>query len=235
MADTNPATNGTQANAGATANTTQATAAETSYNFSDSTRWSGLASYELIKEGMRADARTRETADKYTNDGVECIGNVDIYLQHPLLYALAAQNADIGKTIVNGVVHLTGFKLESTFITADNLMDNAKIVPLLNGDTMTLVNTNCSGTVTIACTRTAAGIAGGDIIAVADFLRKQGDNYGGFLTVEWYLNGKKRKLVFSHAVVKRCQPIVLAGNDIPDHTVQFSYARMIDGDSPVAQ
>lgn len=153
-------------------------------------------------------------------DGVECVGNIAITLAHPLLAKIAT----------SGRVYLTGFKLESTFVTTDQQIDNAKIVPLLNGDTMTLVNSCTAGKITFNCTRTAAGVKGGDIVSIADYLRKQGDNYGGELCISWYLNGTVRSVKLQHAVVARVQKLNLAGNDLPDHQVIFTFARDIDAD-----
>lgn len=162
--------------------------------------------------------------------GVQCVGQVSFLFQHDLLDALANANSDLSG--IKGGVYLTGFKLESVLLRTEGQIDNAKLIPLLNGDTMTLTNANKSGTISVACTRTAAGIAGGDLVAIADFIRTQGDSTGGTLTVSWYMNGESKKIIFQNVCVKRCPPLQLAGNDLPDYDVQLTYSTYNDGDFP---
>lgn len=181
---------------------------------------------------LRADGARTDSSDAMQTHGVECVGNVTFFLQHPVLDALA--QADPEKYgAVKGGVYLTGFKLESTSVRTESQLDNAKLIPMLNGDTMTLTNANKSGTLTFACTRTAAGITGGDIVAICDFIRTNGDNSGGTLTISWYLNSKQRAIVFDSVCVKRCPPLLLAGNDLPDYDTQLTYATFRDSDFPV--
>lgn len=181
----------------------------------------------LIPQGKRADDPTQAQ-----NHGVECVGRVSFLFEHPLLDALAdADKTNYGAC--KGGVYLTGFKLESVLVSTDQQIQNAKLIPMLNGDSMTLTNTHKAGILTIACTRSSAGIAGGDIIAVADFIRTQGDSYGGTLTVSWTRNGKPKKIKFLKVCVVQCPPFKYAGNDLPDMDVKLSYATYDDGDYPV--
>lgn len=163
--------------------------------------------------------------------GVECVGNVSFLYEHSLLAQLADEDPKYAG-VKNGV-YLTGFKLESTLLRTEGAIDNAKLIPLLNGDTMTLTNACKAGTMSLAATRTAAGIAGGDLIAICDFIRTQGDNTGGTLTITWFLNGRTRSLRFMNVTVKRCPPLLLAGNDLPDYDVQLTYATYHDNDYPI--
>lgn len=179
----------------------------------------------LIPQGKRADDPTQEK-----NHGVECVGRISFLFKHPLLDALA--DANEAYKAVKGGVYLTGFKLESVLVSTDQQIQNAKLIPMLNGDSMTLTNTHKAGVLTIACTRTSAGIKGGDIIAVADFIRTQGDSYGGSLEVSWTRNGQDKKIEFKKVCIVQCPPFKYAGNDLPDMDVKLSYADYDDGDYP---
>lgn len=191
---------------------------------------------DLIKYGDRADGGGAE------NHGVQCVGRVSFLFTHPLLKTLRTavsapdQLTQVGlnwnKITANGSVYLTGFKLESTLLNAQPMIDNAKVIPMLNGDTMTLTNTNKSGTITFAATRSAAGIGGGDLIAVCDFIRSQGDSNGGELLVSWEMNGETKWIKFKKVCVQKCPPLMLAGNDLPDMSVVLTYATYEDKDDP---
>ena len=131
----------------------------------------------------------------------------------------------------SGSVYLTGFKLESVVVSAEQQIDNAKVVPLVNGDSITLTNLCKSGTLTLTASRTAAGLAGGDAVSVFDFVRSQGDD-GGTLVISWRMNGKDHKIIFSGVCVQRCPPLSLAGNDVPEYPITLTYSNYSDSDSP---
>lgn len=177
--------------------------------------------------------------DEYRTDGsgqpaihgVECVGRVSFLFKHPLLSALATQNSSEYDGLQNGV-YLTGFKLEDTLIRTDSMIQNAKLIPLLNGDTMTLTNSNKSGVMTIACTRTAAGVKGGDLVAIADFIRSQGDSSGGTLEVSWTRNNADKKITFKAVCVQDVTPMQYAGNDLPSYGIKLTYASYSDADYP---
>lgn len=179
---------------------------------------------ELIPDGYRTDGSDQEAVH-----GVECVGRVSFLFTHPILEALAKKTGYDG---LAGGVYLTGFKLEDVAIRTAGMMANAKLIPMLNGDTMTLTNSNKSGTLTIACTRTAAGIKGGDLVAIADFVRSQGDSSGGSLEVSWTRNGEQKKITFKKVCVQDCPPLQYAGNDLPSYDVKLTYATYSDDDYP---
>lgn len=164
--------------------------------------------------------------------GVQSVGQLTISLYHPYLKALYNKDTTAYKGLSAGSIDLTGFKLEDTVISTDTQLDNAKLVPMLNGDTMTLTNANKSGTITFAATRTSAGVAGGDIVAIADFIRSQGDSVGGELTIKWYMNGQLKEMKFYKVCVKKCPPLMYAGNDLPSYGVSFTFATYSDADFP---
>ena len=179
---------------------------------------------ELIPDGYRTDGSNQEAVH-----GVECVGRISFLFKHPILEALSLKTGYEG---LNGGVYLTGFKLEDVAIRTAGMLANAKLIPMLNGDTMTLTNSNKSGTMSIACTRTAAGIKGGDLVAIADFIRSQGDSSGGSLEVAWTRNGEPKKIVFQKVCVQDCPPLQYAGNDLPSYDVKLTYATYSDADYP---
>lgn len=181
---------------------------------------------ELISDGYRTDGSGKEAVH-----GVECVGRISFLLEHPILEALALKDESKYGALKGGV-YLTGFKLEDVAIRTSGMIANAKLIPMLNGDTMTLTNSNKSGIMSIACTRTAAGIPGGDLVAVADFIRSQGDSSGGKLTVSWTRNGEPKKIVFKKVCVQDCPPLEYAGNDLPSYDVKLTYATYNDKDYP---
>lgn len=186
---------------------------------------------ELKQDEKRSDLSGEGASGVDAVHGVECVGRVSFLYKHPLLEALAEKDPTNYGSLKSGV-YLTGFKLEEVFIRTQGMIKNAKLIPLLNGDTMTLTNTNKSGTLTIACTRTAAGITGGDLVSIADFIRSQGDSSGGSLQVSWTRNGKPKRLDFKTVCVEECPPLQLAGNDLPSYGVMLTYASYHDADYP---
>lgn len=198
--------------------------ADTNNNITEEEKTKAKAA--LIADGNRTDGSGVAMVH-----GVESVGRIQFLLKHPMLNTLATANSDAYGAIKDGVA-LTGFKLDDVTIKTETLIDNAKLVPMLNGDTMTLTNSNKSGTISIACTRTAAGIAGGDLVAIADFIRSQGDCTGGTLVVSWLRNGAQKKIEFKSVCVKKCAPLQYAGNDLPSYDVQLTYATYADGDYP---
>lgn len=168
---------------------------------------------------------------------IQNVGNFTVKYTSSVLSAFAGNakykgisSASIGTTSA-GSVFLTGFKLESMIVSADQQIDNAKLVPLVNGDSITLTNLCKAGTLSFNAARTAAGIAGGDCVAVFDFVRSQGDD-GGILEISWRMNGKTRKIIFSGVCVQRVPPLAIAGNDVADYNVTLTYASYSDSDSP---
>lgn len=149
------------------------------------------------------------------NHGVQSVGTNDlsIVLSHPVL-AAAGYPAELS---------LTGFKLEGQFLSSAQLMDNSKVVPLLSGDSITITNTNRSGTITFNSTRAAGTIEKGDVVSIANKLQELGDNEGGTMVVTFGFNGAVFKVTFYAVTVKTAPPLLLAGNDVPDYGVSFNY------------
>ena len=157
---------------------------------------------------------------------VQTVGNFNAAFSHPLVLAGAA-------------VNLKGFKLEDVFIHTDQLMDNSKMIPLVDGGTVTITNSVLAGRLTINALRVgnpqSGGFSGqnftdlsGDFILIANFLQALGDNVGGTLTLSWGvgISGSQstEKISFSTATVARCPPVIIAGNDLPVNPIVLNYA-----------
>lgn len=143
-------------------------------------------------------------------NSVQSVGDFTAVLQHPNVLGGAA-------------IPLTGFKLEGTMIDGSQLLDNSKIIALVNGDTVTLTNTVKAGTITWTCIPSTFDEAGGDIVAISQLLQTVGDNVGGTLRVSFGLNGATFAITFTGVTMKRVPPLKLAGNDIPDYAVEWNY------------
>lgn len=126
---------------------------------------------------------------------------------------------------VNGGSPVTfqGFKLQSQFLDAENVVDNSVIIPILGGGSIQLTNNNLSGTITFVCTRVSDKVTDGDIVTIAQAQVRTADSVGATIDISFPFNGVIFKLSFYKCTVKRVPPIKLAGNDAPDYSVQFNY------------
>lgn len=168
------------------------------------------------------------------NQTIQAVGNFSAKYSSPVLATLVTQDSSYtGITAANGVgsIYLTGFKLESMIVQASQQIDNSKVVPLVNGDSITLTNICKAGTLSFNASRTSAGINGGDCVAIFDYVRSQGD-VGGTLELSWLMNGSTHKMIFTGVCIKNIPPLALAGNDVPDYNVQLTYSSYTDSDSP---
>jgi hypothetical protein len=157
---------------------------------------------------------------------VQTVGNFNAAFSHPLVLAGAA-------------INLKGFKLEDVFIHTDQLMDNSKMIPLVDGGTVTITNSVLAGRITINALRVgnpqSGGFSGqtfsdlsGDFILISNFLQALGDNVGGTLTLSWGvgISGQQAtaKISFNTVTVARCPPAIIAGNDLPVYPIVLNYA-----------
>ena len=197
-----------------------------------------VAGTKIIQDGYSPYKVNGVDAGAPLKQTIQNVGNFSI------LYTSAALGSVAGLT-VNGVsykgitrnsdksgsVYLTGFKLESVMVSAEQQIDNSKVIPLVNGDSITITNLCKAGILTFTAARTAAGLAGGDAVSVFDFVRSQGDD-GGTLEISWRMNAKDHKIIFSGVCVQRCPPLNLAGNDVPEYPITLTYSNYSDSDSP---
>ncbi len=164
---------------------------------------------------------------------IQAVGNFSAkYTSNVLKTLRFTDEAKYGGGIdLNGGVYLVGFKLESIIVSAGQQIDNAKVVPLVNGDSITLTNICKAGTLSFNASRTAGKLEDGDCVSVFDYVRSQGD-IGGKLELTWMMNGSQHTMIFSGVCVKNVPPLMLAGNDVPDYNVQLTYSNYTDSDSP---
>jgi len=142
---------------------------------------------------------------------IQSVGDFSAVFTHPNVLA----GAQIG---------LIGFKVEGQIVDGSQVLDNSKIVPLIGGNTITITNTVRSGTLTWTCVPTSGDAAKGDIVAISQMLQQLGDNVGGILRFSYGMNGSQRSVTFIGVTVKRCKPLSLQGNDVPDYAVEWNYA-----------
>lgn len=141
---------------------------------------------------------------------VQTVGDFTITAIHPL--------------VLGGVpLSLKGFKLEGDIFDTAQTLDNSKLVPLLDGSTITITNTNRSGVITIHCCKQTGDLLQGDITEFANFLQSVGDAQGGTLRVSYSFNGKLYATTFMAVTVKTAPPLKIAGNDVPDYSIEFNY------------
>ena len=158
---------------------------------------------------------------------VQTVGNFVATFTHPLI---------LGSTPIT----LKGFKLEDVFVHTDQLLDNSKMIPLVDGGTCTITNALLAGRLTINAMRVANPASGGyvgqtftdlysgDLIIIANFLQALGDSVGGSLTLSYSVGadgvGSTAGITFNWITVARCPPAIIAGNDLPIYPVVFNYA-----------
>lgn len=120
---------------------------------------------------------------------------------------------------------IDGFKMEGQMVQAQQAMDSSKIIALANGNTITITNNNDAGTLTFSVTKTATD---GDLVTIANFLKKHGDSKGGKIRITQEVNGITEAKTFVTCTVKSCPPLNIQGNDAADYQVVFNYAESID-------
>ena len=188
----------------------------------------GYSPYKV--NGVDAGAPLKQTIQNVGNFSIlytsAALGSVAGLTVNGVSYTGITKNTD-----QSGSVYLTGFKLESVMVSAEQQIDNSKIIPLVNGDSITITNLCKAGILTFTASRTAAGLNGGDAVSVFDFVRSQGDD-GGTLEISWRMNGKDHKIIFSGVCVQRCPPLAMAGNDVPEYPITLTYSNYSDSDSP---
>lgn len=139
-------------------------------------------------------------------------GQFSVTLTHPLY------NGGVPTTIA-------GFRLEGQMVQAQQAMDSSKIIALANGNTLTITNTNGAGTLTFNVVKTGTA---GDMVKVANILKKAGDSVGGKIRITQEINGKTEGQTFSACTVKTCPPLNIQGNDAADYQVVWNYGQVDD-------
>lgn len=188
----------------------------------------------ILLDGYDTAKKDEAYVDRKLKQTIQAVGNFSAKYTSPVLKTLQekdSQYAGNNKIDTNGSIYLVGFKLESVIVSASQQIDNSKVIPLVNGDSITLTNICKAGTLSFNASRTAGGLADGDCVSVFDYVRSQGD-VGGTLELSWLMNGAVHKMIFSGVCIKNVPPLTLAGNDVPDYNVQLTYSNYTDSDSP---
>ena len=152
-------------------------------------------------------------------NSVQTVGGFNPTFVHPLLNAGAQ-------------VNLKGFKLEDVFVHNDQLMDNSKMIPLVDGGVCVITNAMLAGRLTINCLRVGGSTLEtpnvyGDLILMANYLQSIGDSSGGNLTLSYKVNGLPVTIQFLAVTVARCPPAIIAGNDLPVYPVILNYCSYV--------
>lgn len=116
---------------------------------------------------------------------------------------------------------IAGFRLEGQMVQAQQAMDSSKIIMLANGDTITITNNNGAGSLTFNVTKTGAT---GDMVKIANYLKKAGDSVGGTIRITQEINGHTEGTTFTACTVRSCPPLNIQGNDAADYQVVWNFA-----------
>ena len=115
---------------------------------------------------------------------------------------------------------IDGFRLEGQMVQAQQAMDSSKIIALANGNTLTITNNNGAGTLTFNVVKTSNA---GDMVKIANFLKKAGDSVGGVIRITQDINGVTEGSTFFACTVRSCPPLNIQGNDAADYQVVWNY------------
>ena len=116
---------------------------------------------------------------------------------------------------------IAGFRLEGQMVQAQQAMDSSKIIMLANGDTITITNNNGAGSLTFNVVKTGSK---GDMVKIANFLKKAGDSVGGTIRITQEINGATEGMTFETCTVRTCPPLNIMGNDAADYQVVWNFA-----------
>lgn len=138
-------------------------------------------------------------------------GQFSVTLTHPLW------NGGVPTTI-------NGFRQDGQMVSAQQLMDNSKVIALANGSSITITNSNGAGSLTFSVTKTGEP---GDMATIANLLKKSGDSVGGTIRITQEVNGKTEGTTFTACTVKSCPPVIIQANDASDYQVVWNYGDVV--------
>jgi hypothetical protein len=115
---------------------------------------------------------------------------------------------------------IDGFRLEGQMVQAQQAMDSSKTIALANGNTLTITNNNGAGSLTFNVVKTGNA---GDMVKIANALKKAGDSVGGTIRITQEINGKTEGQTFTACTVRSCPPLNIQGNDAADYQVVWNY------------
>lgn len=120
---------------------------------------------------------------------------------------------------------IDGFRLEGQMVQAQQAMDSSKIIALANGNTLTITNNNGAGSLTFNVVKTGNA---GDLVKIANALKKAGDSQGGTIRITQEINGATEGQTYTACTVRSCPPLNIQGNDAADYQVVFNYGEYDD-------
>lgn len=143
-------------------------------------------------------------------NSVQSVGNSTYSWNHP---------------VINGgvAINIAGIKLEAQYFKARQMVDNSKVVLLVDGSAITLTNVAQAGMFTMTVVDTGLSIVQGNLVEIARTLQQLGDSQGGQLRVATSFNGQTQAITFIGVTLKVFDTLLLAGNDIPEYPCEFNY------------
>ena len=123
---------------------------------------------------------------------------------------------------------IDGFRLEGQMVQAQQAMDSSKIIALANGNTLTITNNNGAGSLTFNVVKTGNA---GDLVKIANALKKAGDSQGGTIRITQEINGATEGQTYKACTVRSCPPLNIQGNDAADYQVVFNYGEYDDDEA----
>lgn len=157
-------------------------------------------------------------------------GGSIIKFRHPYLSGQLATESGTNATItaaINTVDISSSCKLDSEYFRAEQSMDSAKQVVLVDGSVVTITNDVQAGTITLQCIPTTGLVGSGDAIACFQLVQACKDSVGGLLYITEYLNGKAITTVYYGVSVANVPNKIKQGNDVPVYPVKLLYAGWI--------
>lgn len=149
-------------------------------------------------------------------------------------------------------ISVAGFRLDSEFLNAAQQISSSNVIPILGGGGVALTNNNRTGTITLTCSRVSVpfssatettdnlkmgggstsgqmGVVGTEahhdmvFIAQCQQAAKGGDSVGSTIMICYLFNGVRTKVQFEGCTVANIAPIILAGNDAANYSIQINY------------
>lgn len=147
---------------------------------------------------------------------VQTVGNSVYTLTHALLNGGAP-------------INIVGLKLEANYFKAKQVVDNSKMVLLVDGNAITLTNNARATRFTMMAVDTGGSIADGNLVACCRALQGLGDSIGGTFRVATLINGLTAAITFLTVTFATGDLLNLAGNDVPDYSMEFNSADWLQG------
>lgn len=122
---------------------------------------------------------------------------------------------------------IDGFRLEGQMVQTQQAMDSSKVICLANGNTISITNNNGAGTLTFNVVKTATA---GDMVKIANFLRRAGDSVGGIIRITQEVNGTTEGVTFEACTVRSSPPLNIQGNEAADYQIVWNYGNSSEDD-----